>query len=68
MTKSYNDNSNALIADTKLLQLNLHILTLEYLEEEASHFIELSIKDKSEEENEYNLQLQVFDSKEEKNK
>ena len=50
LAKSYNDISNGLIDDTKLLRLNLHILVLRYLEERASRFIKLVIKNEGEKE------------------
>ena len=67
LAKSYNDISNELIDDTKLLRLNLHILALGYLEEGASHFTKLPTKDKGEEEDDQ-TEPQVSNLEEEKNK
>ena len=65
MAKSYNNISNELINDAKLLRLNLHILALGYLEKEVSHFIELSTKDKDKEEDDQ-LEPQISNLKKEK--
>ena len=67
LANSYDDISNGLIDNAKLLWLNLHILALGYLEEKASHFTELPNKDKGEEEDDQ-AKPQVSDLEEEKNK
>ena len=67
LAKSYNDISNELIDNAKLLWLNLYILALKYLEKGASRFTELLIEDEGEEKDDQ-AELQVFNLKEEKNK
>ncbi len=49
LAKSYNDISDALIADADLLRLSLHISALGYLEEGASRFTKLPTEDEQNE-------------------
>ena len=67
MAKSYNDISNGLIDNAKLLWLNFHILALGYGEDKAFRFINLLTQNKSKEED-HQTKPQVSDLKEEKNK
>ena len=67
LAKSYDDISDRLINDAKLLRLNLYILALRYLKEGASCFIELPTKDEGEEKNDP-AKSQVSNLEKEKNK
>ena len=67
LANSYNNISDGLIHDAKLLWLNLYILALGYLEKRALRFTKLSTEDKGEKED-HQVKPQVPNLKEKKNK